>query len=176
MDELDALAAELGERLKARKETVAVAESSSGGLISAALLSVPGASAYYRGGLVLYTYEARAKFLSKDGKNPLEGAQSGSEDYAAAMARAARATLNPTWAIGEVGTAGLKDRHAVTRQQVSVPAAVEERLDRLNGDGITLLRFSRHGNKLKLGHLADEVHEQHARLDVSFDRLAVDGH
>ncbi len=54
---------------------------------------------------------------------------------------------------GEVGTAGLKDRHAVTRQMVSVPGNVEDRLDRLNGDGITLLRTSRHGNKLKPGHL-----------------------
>ena len=49
MDELEALAAEVGERLKARGETVAVAESSSGGLVSAALLSVPGASKYFLG-------------------------------------------------------------------------------------------------------------------------------
>jgi tRNA pseudouridine13 synthase len=54
---------------------------------------------------------------------------------------------------GEVGTAGLKDRHAVTWQMVSVPAGVEDRLERINGDGITLLRVSRHGNKLKPGHL-----------------------
>lgn len=55
--------------------------------------------------------------------------------------------------VGEVGTAGLKDRHAVTRQMVSVPAAVEERLGPLEGDGIRLLRVSRHSNKLKPGHL-----------------------
>jgi tRNA pseudouridine13 synthase len=54
---------------------------------------------------------------------------------------------------GEVGTAGLKDRHAVTRQMVSVPAAAEERLGRLEGDGIRLLCVSRHGNKLRPGHL-----------------------
>jgi tRNA pseudouridine13 synthase len=54
---------------------------------------------------------------------------------------------------GEVGTAGLKDRHAVTRQYVSVPATAELNLDRLDGDGIRLLRFSRHGNKLRPGHL-----------------------
>jgi len=53
----------------------------------------------------------------------------------------------------EVGTAGMKDRHAVTRQMVSVPAIALDRLDQLNGDGITLLRHSRHGNKLKPGHL-----------------------
>ena len=55
--------------------------------------------------------------------------------------------------VGEVGTAGLKDRHAVTRQMVSVPAAVEARLPQLEGDGIKVLRVSRHGNKLRSGHL-----------------------
>lgn len=53
----------------------------------------------------------------------------------------------------EVGTAGLKDRHAVTRQWVSVPSAAEPRLGQLDGDGIRLLNVSRHGNKLKPGHL-----------------------
>ena len=55
--------------------------------------------------------------------------------------------------LGEVGTAGLKDRHAVTRQLVSVPAAAEPRLEQLDGDGIRVLSVSRHGNKLKPGHL-----------------------
>ena len=54
---------------------------------------------------------------------------------------------------GEVGTAGLKDRHAVTRQYVSVPAQVEANLAALDGDGIRLLRVARHGNKLRAGHL-----------------------
>jgi tRNA pseudouridine13 synthase len=54
---------------------------------------------------------------------------------------------------GEVGTAGLKDRHAVTRQMVSVPAAAEAKLGQLDGDGIRLLSVNRHGNKLKPGHL-----------------------
>lgn len=54
---------------------------------------------------------------------------------------------------GEVGTAGLKDRHAVTRQWVSVPAAVEANLAQLEGDGIRVLQLSRHTNKLRPGHL-----------------------
>jgi tRNA pseudouridine13 synthase len=55
---------------------------------------------------------------------------------------------------GEVGTAGLKDRQAVARQMVSVPAAAEPRLGQLDGDGIRLLRVAgRHGNKLRPGHL-----------------------
>jgi tRNA pseudouridine13 synthase len=56
-------------------------------------------------------------------------------------------------AVGEVGTAGLKDRHAVTRQMVSVPVRAEPNLSRLEGEGIRLLSVGRHGNKLKAGHL-----------------------
>jgi tRNA pseudouridine13 synthase len=55
--------------------------------------------------------------------------------------------------VGEIGTAGLKDRHAVTRQWVSVPETVEGRLGQLEGDGIHLLQVRRHGNKLRPGHL-----------------------
>src|ERR1700730_12776569 len=55
--------------------------------------------------------------------------------------------------VGEVGTAGLKDRHAVTRQMVSVPGDLEPRLPELDGDGIKVLRISRHTNKLRPGHL-----------------------
>lgn len=54
---------------------------------------------------------------------------------------------------GDIGTAGLKDRRAVTRQMISVPEQVADRLDELNGEGIRLLRHSRHGNKLRPGHL-----------------------
>ncbi len=54
---------------------------------------------------------------------------------------------------GDIGAAGLKDRHAVTRQWVSVPASAEERVGQLDGDGIRVLKVSRHTNKLKPGHL-----------------------
>jgi tRNA pseudouridine13 synthase len=55
--------------------------------------------------------------------------------------------------VREVGTAGLKDRRAVTRQMVSVPVSAEERIARLEGDGIRVLNVGRHGNKLRPGHL-----------------------
>src|SRR6266404_2568155 len=55
--------------------------------------------------------------------------------------------------VSEVGTAGLKDRHAVTRQMVSVPAPAEANLAQLEGDGIKVLRVGRHSNKLRAGHL-----------------------
>src|SRR5271155_993900 len=64
--------------------------------------------------------------------------------------------------VGEIGTAGLKDRRAVTRQMISVPASVEGRLPQLEGDGIRVLRVGRHGNKLRPGHL----HGNHFRITV----------
>ena len=63
MNELSTIAASLGTLLKERKQTIAVAESSAGGLISAALLAVPGASAYFLGGGVIYTQAARRTLL-----------------------------------------------------------------------------------------------------------------
>lgn len=54
---------------------------------------------------------------------------------------------------GNIGTAGLKDRHAVTRQWVSVPKECEPNVAKLDGDGIRVLKTGRHTNKLKPGHL-----------------------
>jgi tRNA pseudouridine13 synthase len=87
-------------------------------------------------------------------------------------------------AAGEIGTAGLKDRRAVTRQMVSVPADAEPRLKQLEGDGIRLLNVSRHGNKLKPGHLhgnrfriliRDADADAGERLPPLLDRLRRDG-
>lgn len=105
MDELERLAAEVGERLKARGETVAVAESSSGGLVSAALLSVPGASKYYLGGAVVYTPKARV-MLMEIPREALAGMRSASEPCALLLARTARERFGATWGISETGAAG----------------------------------------------------------------------
>jgi PncC family amidohydrolase len=105
MEELESLAAELGERLKAEGQTVAVAESSSGGLVSAALLSVPGASKYYLGGAVVYTPKARV-MLMEIPREALEGMRSASEPYALLLARTVRERFGATWGISETGAAG----------------------------------------------------------------------
>jgi nicotinamide-nucleotide amidase len=105
MEELEALAAELGERLKARGETVAVAESSSGGLISAALLSVPGASKYYLGGAVVYTGKARMVLMDLP-REAVAGMRSASEPYAMLLARTARERFGAVWGLSETGAAG----------------------------------------------------------------------
>src|SRR5262245_57081447 len=85
---------------------------------------------------------------------------------------------------GEVGTAGLKDRHAITRQLVSVPARVADRLPALDGDGIRVLKVNRHGNKLRPGHLRgnrvrilirDVAPGADERLEPLVQRLREDG-
>ena len=105
MEQLEALAAELGERLKTLGQTVAVAESSSGGLISAALLSVPGASKYYLGGAVVYTGKARMVLMDLP-REAVAGMRSASEPYALLLARTARERFGATWGLSETGAAG----------------------------------------------------------------------
>jgi nicotinamide-nucleotide amidase len=105
MQKLYEIAAEIGEALKARGEKIAVAESSSGGLISAALLSVPGASAYYLGGAVVYTAKARV-LLTDIPREALEGIRSASESYALLLARNQVERYGATWGISETGAAG----------------------------------------------------------------------
>jgi nicotinamide-nucleotide amidase len=99
------LAEALAERLKARGETVAVAESSAGGLISAALLAVPGASAYFLGGAVVYTGKARMALLGLR-REDVAGMRSSSEPYALLLARTVRENLGADWGLSETGAAG----------------------------------------------------------------------
>jgi len=105
MTELDELAAALGERLKVRGETISVAESSSGGLISAALLAVPGASKYFLGGAVVYTAKARVLLMDLP-REAVAGMRSASEPYALLLARTARERFGATWGLSETGAAG----------------------------------------------------------------------
>jgi nicotinamide-nucleotide amidase len=105
MQDLLPIAGKLGALLKERRETVTIAESSSGGLVSAALLSVPGASAYFLGGAVVYTPEARRLMLdTPDGV--FKGIRSVTEELALILARAARKRFSATWSVAEVGAAG----------------------------------------------------------------------
>ncbi|MEP4650564.1 MAG: CinA family protein, partial [Ilumatobacter sp.] len=97
--------AKCGELLRRRGETVAVAEGSAGGLTSAALLAVPGASAFYLGGSVIYTRNALDGMLTGPVERPhrLRGA---SEPWAIHLARATRIHLRATWGVGEGGATG----------------------------------------------------------------------
>src|SRR6266705_3045820 len=105
MNELTTMAASLGTLLKERKETIAVAESSAGGLISAALLAVPGASAYFLGGGVIYTQAAR-RALIRVPDEAVAGMRASTEAYALLKARTVRELLGATWGLSETGATG----------------------------------------------------------------------
>ena len=105
MRQLSERGAEVAGLLKTRKQTVGVAESSTGGLISSSLLAVPGASAYYLGGTVIYTIEARRDLLGLS-KQTLKQQTPLSESYVSLCAKQIRETLNATWGIAELGATG----------------------------------------------------------------------
>jgi len=104
MDSLTEMGRTVGALLKEQGATIAVAESSSGGLVSAALLAVPGASAYYKGGGVIYTRDARRALLGVP--EEVVTMQGATEEYAALIAEAARAKLDATWGLCETGASG----------------------------------------------------------------------
>jgi PncC family amidohydrolase len=104
-DPLLPLAEKIAARLVARKETIAVAESSTGGFIAAALLSVPGASAYFLGGAVVYTKTARAALLGISDAD-MEGMRAATEAYSLMIARRVRERHDATWGLGETGATG----------------------------------------------------------------------
>ena len=105
MPELDIMAASVGALLKERGESVAVCESACGGVISAALVAVPGASAYYLGGAVSYTNDSRQRLL-RIPDEAMEGIRPSSEPYAMLNARTIRDTLGATWGLSETGASG----------------------------------------------------------------------
>ena len=105
MESLLPLAETIAARLLERRETIAVAEGSAGGLISAALLAVPGASKYFLGSAVIYTAAARSALLGIEAAD-MTGMRPASEAYALLLARRVQARLGATWGIAETGAAG----------------------------------------------------------------------
>jgi PncC family amidohydrolase len=95
----------VAELLRSRGETVGVAEGAAGGLISASLLAVPGASAYFVGGSVIYTIAAARAFLAGAVPTP-PGLRGATEEFAVYLARTSTVRLGTTWGIGEGGAAG----------------------------------------------------------------------
>ena len=105
MSQLSEIAAPVGALLKETGQSISVAESSCGGLISAALVAIPGASAYYVGGSVIYTRVAqRGLLLVPD--IAMEGLRASSEPYAQLNARTTMRSLNTTWGLAETGASG----------------------------------------------------------------------
>jgi nicotinamide-nucleotide amidase len=105
MKELIGVAEQIAARLIARKQTIAVAESSTGGLISASLLAVPGASAYFLGGAVVYTRDAR-RILMDIPDDAMKGIRSASEPYAKLLAEQVRRRFGTDLGLSETGATG----------------------------------------------------------------------
>ena len=105
MPDLSSMAALVGALLKETGQSVSVAESSCGGLISAALVAIPGASAYYVGGSVIYTRVAQKGLLLVPDE-AMEGMRASSEPYALLNARTTRESLGTDWALAETGASG----------------------------------------------------------------------
>jgi len=148
MDELRPLAAALAAQLIERKQTIAVAESSAGGLISAALLAVPGASAYFLGGAVIYTQAARRGLLGVPDE-AVQGLRSSTEAYAVVKARAIRERLGTTWGLAETGATGPTGNRygdAAGHACLAVAGPIERALTLETGDGDrerNMVRFAR---------------------------------
>ena len=105
MESLTALGSTVGALLTERRQTLAIAESSAGGLINAALVAVPGASNYYLGGCVIYTATGR-EALAGIGPADMQGMRSASEPFAQLLARRVREKLGTTWGLAETGASG----------------------------------------------------------------------
>src|SRR5262247_758128 len=105
MQDLIVRAEKIARLLKHRGESVAVAESSTGGLIAAALLALPGASAYFLGGAVVYTQAARRALLDLPDLSTL-GMRASTQPYALLLAQTARQRFSATWGLAESGATG----------------------------------------------------------------------
>ena len=105
MQDLVPIAEKIAAILIERRQTIAVAESSTGGLISASLLAVPGASAYFLGGAVVYTRDAR-RILMDIPDEAMKGFRSASEPYAKLLASQVRARFSTDWGLSETGATG----------------------------------------------------------------------
>jgi PncC family amidohydrolase len=105
MQDLVPIAEQIAARLIARRQTIAVAESSTGGLISAALLAVPGASAYFLGSAVVYTRDARRTLMDIP-DDAMKGIRSASEPYAKLLASQIRSRFCCDWGLSETGATG----------------------------------------------------------------------
>jgi PncC family amidohydrolase len=105
MQELVAIAEKIAARLIERRQRIAVAESSTGGLISASLLAVPGASAYFLGSAVVYTRDAR-RILMDIPDDAMKGIRSASEPYAKLLASQIRRRFSSDWGLSETGATG----------------------------------------------------------------------
>ena len=143
IEPLAALAARAAAALKARKQTIAVADGATGGLISAGLLTVPGATGFYLGGGVIYSFKGRDILLDVDPAE-LKGMKSVTEPYALLQARAIRDRFGADWGIAESGSAG-------PTHPMGVPAG--KSCIAVIGPGVSLTRLIDTGNEDRIANM-----------------------
>ena len=159
MKELIGIAEQIAAKLVERKQTIAVAESSTGGLISAALLAVPGASAYFLGGAVVYTRQSRRLLLDIPDA-ALAGMRPASEPYAALLARSVRERFSATWSLAETGATGPTGNRygdAAGHSCLAIAGGVERAITLETGSAdrqANMRAFAAAGLKLLLDNLA----------------------
>jgi nicotinamide-nucleotide amidase len=136
MPDLSSMAASVGALLKQYQQTIAVSESACGGLISASLVAVPGASAYYLGGTVVYTRTAQKGLLQVPDQD-MTGLRASSEPYALLNARTVRESLGTTWGLSETGASGPTGNRygdAAGHACIAVTGPVEQAITLETGD------------------------------------------
>ncbi len=153
MTELRSMAASVGALLKQHQQTIAVTESSCGGLISASLVAVPGASAYYVGGAVVYTRAAQRGFL-RIPDSSMADIRASTEPYALLNARSVRELLETTWGLSETGASGPTGNQygdAAGHACIAVAGPIERVITLETGDS------DREGNMWKFAKAAFEL-------------------
>ena len=154
-EDLTPLGTEAGTLLKARGQSIAVVDGATGGLISAALLAMPGASAYFRGGGVIYTLKGRRMVLGHE-PGSLRGLTSATEAYALAQARLIRARYESDWGVAETGAAGPGTHPLGVASGTSAAAVV--------GPGVELAMVVETGHDDRLSNMIAFTHNALALL------------
>ena len=144
IEELAPTAARIAEALKARGEKIAVADGATGGLLSAALLTVPGALAFFVGGGVVYSVRARDVLFALE-PGSYKGLRSATEEYALVQARAIRANFGADWGLAETGSAGSSVHPLGVASGISVAAVV--------GPGVELVRRTVTGSDARIANM-----------------------
>ncbi|KAH8597665.1 hypothetical protein B0O99DRAFT_617910 [Bisporella sp. PMI_857] len=143
-----AIVAEVATLLKEKKESVSVAETAAGGIISASLLSTPGASGFYKGGLTLYTLEARVQFAGWS-EDTIKAYKGPTAEIVAGLARSVRGKLGSTYTVSESGTAGPTGGSTPNRTPGYVAVAVATASGTYTREFNTELGGNREGNMIQ---------------------------
>ncbi|POX43671.1 CinA family protein [Streptomyces sp. Ru72] len=140
---MNSMAAELLRLLMVRGETLAVAESLTGGLVAAELTAVPGASAVFRGSVTAYATDLKRDLLGVDG-TLLDTRGAVDPQVAGQMATGVRKALGADWGLATTGVAGPdpQDGQPVGTVFVAVAGPFEDVSDELGGEKVASLRLN----------------------------------